>query len=313
MMGSMMNPSDSTSDPGDAIAPALRGNVRQTICRDGARLSYRHWAAAQGRDAVVYLHGIAGHSLWFSSTASRLSERGISVYGLDRRGSGLNMELEPGHLPHYRSMLEDIRHFVELARSEHNGGKLFLVAGCWGAKPAVVFTARAQRLLDGLVLEAPALSVRVKLPPRDLLGVAGSLLVNPRRRFDIPLRPEQYTESPRLQAFIATDPLRLLKVTARFYLETARLDRLAAAAPRSIRLPILLLQGGRDAIVDVAGIRSWFDRLASTDKTLRIYPDTHHILEFQEQQDTYLMDLLEWLSAHGAGTPRAAATLTGAG
>jgi alpha-beta hydrolase superfamily lysophospholipase len=304
---------DHTSDPSGAIDPALRGETRQLVSWDGAALNYRFWPAEQPRDAVVYLHGIAGHSLWFSSTASRLAGLGISVYGQDRRGSGLNMGLEPGHLAHHEIMLRDIRRFVELARSEHPGGKVFLVAGCWGAKPGVVFAARAQQLLDGLVLEAPALSVRVKLPPRDLLGVAASLLVSPRRRFDIPLRPDQYTESPRMRAFIAADPLRLLKVTSRFYLETARLDRLAAAAPPAIHLPVLLLQGGRDVIVDVAGIRGWFDRLASADKTLKVYPEIHHILEFEAQQNAYLADLIAWLRGHGAGHPDVAGALSEAG
>src|SRR5205809_4518310 len=139
---------------------------------------------------------------------------GITVYGPDRRGSGLNVDLGYGHVPHHAVVLRDIRHFVDLARAEHPGGKTFLVAGCWGAEPGVVFAAREQALLDGLVLEAPALSVRVKLPLKDLLGVGFSLLTNPRRRFDIPLRPEQYTDNPSFRAFIAADPQRLLKATA---------------------------------------------------------------------------------------------------
>lgn len=293
-----MTDTNSTFDPGDAIAPELRGEVHQSRGLDGAPLSYRYWQAARPCAAAVYLHGIAGHSLWFSAAAARLAEMGITVYSPDRRGSGLNVDLGYGHVPHHAVVLQDILHFVQLARAEHPGRKVFLVAGCWGAKPGVVFAARKQSLLDGLVLEAPALSVRVKLPLKDLLGVAFGLLTNPRRRFDIPLRPEQYTDNPSFRAFIAADPQRLLKVTARFYLETARLDRLAAAAPREIRLPVLLLQGGRDDIVDVAGIRAWFERLASPDKTLKVYPDSAHILEFEGQREVYLADLLRWFEAH---------------
>src|SRR5215216_3134842 len=104
------------SDPCDAIAPQLRGEVRQSRGPDGAPLNYRYWPAARSGDAAVYLHGIAGHSLWFSAAASRLAETGITVYGLDRRGSGLNVDLGSGHIPHHRAVLGDIRHFVNLAR-----------------------------------------------------------------------------------------------------------------------------------------------------------------------------------------------------
>ena len=293
------------SDAGTAIAPELRGEVRETCAGDGARLAYRYWAAPGPRsDAAVYLHGIAGHSLWFSEAAGRLAAAGVTVYGADRRGSGLNAALGAGHLPHHEVMLRDIGHFVGLARARHPGRKVFLIAGCWGAKPGVVFAARQQEHLDGLALVAPALSVRITLPPAHLLGVAASLLVDPRRRFPIPLTPEQYTDSPRFRAFIAADPHRLLRATARFYLETARLDRLARAAADRIRLPVLLAQGERDAIVDVAGLRAWFDRVPAVDKALRLYRDSAHILEFEERNQAYFSDLLDWFRAQGAGRER---------
>ena len=288
------------SDPPDAIVPQLRGEVRRWPGPDGAPLSYRYWGAAQPGDAAVYLHGIAGHSLWFSAAASRLAESGITVYGPDRRGSGLNVGLGAGHVPHHNAVLRDIRHFVELARGEHPGRKVFLIAGCWGAKAGVVFAAREPQLIDGLALVAPALRVRVKLPLKGLVGVLISLLADPRRRFAIPLEPHHYTENPRFRAFVAADPQRLRAATARFYLETARLDRLAAAAARSIGRPVLLLAGGRDAIVDLEGTRAWFTSLASTDKIMKVYPDFAHILEFEEQWEAYLADLLAWLRARGS-------------
>lgn len=286
----------------EAIPSAIRGEVQRTTTGDGAALNYRYWAAAEPGDAAVYLHGIAGHSLWFSAAASRLAEAGVTVYGMDRRGSGLNPGFGAGHLADYEVVLRDIGHFVELARERHPGRKVFLVAGCWGAKPGAVYAARRQDRLDGLALVAPALSTLVSLPPRDLLGVAASLLLNPQRRFDIPLTPELYTDNPRFRAFVAADQQRLLQATARFYLETARLDRLARAAVDRLRLPVLVTIGGRDAIVDVDGLQAWFDQVPARDKTFRLYPDSAHILEFEERNEPYIDDLLAWFRAQGAGS-----------
>jgi lysophospholipase len=288
------------SVPTSAIPDGLRGEVRITCASDGAQLRYRYWAGQAGGDAAVYLHGIAGHSLWFSAAASRLAAAGLTVYGPDRRGSGLNDHFESGHLRHHRVALRDARHFVDLARARQRGGRVFLIAGCWGAKLGAVFAAREGRLLDGLALVAPALSVQVTLPRRDLLGVAASLLLDPHRRFPIPLRPEQYTENACFRAFIQRDPARLLDATARFYFETARLDRLAAGAPERIALPVLVQAGERDAIVDPAGLRRWCDRLASPDRTICFYPDYAHILEFEAQPEAYLRDLLAWFDRQRA-------------
>ena len=122
--------SGTTADVLAAIAPALRGEVRHAAGPDGAPLAYRYWGAARPGDAAVYLHGIAGHSLWFSDAADHLARAGVTVYGPDRRGSGLNVDLGSGHLPHHRVVLDDVRHFVDLARAEHPGRKVFLIAGC---------------------------------------------------------------------------------------------------------------------------------------------------------------------------------------
>jgi lysophospholipase len=264
---------------------------------DGVPLRYRFWPAGNPTASAVYLHGIAGHSLWFSAAASRLAAAGISVYGPDRRGSGLNSDLGAGHLADYRIVLRDVEAFLHQARQASPGGAVFLLAGCWGAKAGAVFAARAGHLIDGLALIAPALSVRVSLPPRDLVGVALSLLPSPRRQFPIPLRPEQYTENPVYQAFIAEDPHRLLTASARFFFETARLDRLAAKSAPEIKVPTVLLCGGRDRIVDEAGLRAWYARLGATDKRFIRYPEFAHILEFEPGLEAYLQDLLEWLQA----------------
>src|ERR671931_202026 len=100
-----MSLTNTTSGPDEAIGPGLRGEVRQAPGPDGVPLRYRFWGAAQPTAAAVYLHGIAGHSLWFSAAASRLAAAGITVYGPDRRGPGLNVELGAGHLAHHRVVL----------------------------------------------------------------------------------------------------------------------------------------------------------------------------------------------------------------
>src|SRR5207248_10588174 len=89
---------------------------------------------------------------------------------------------------------------------------------------------------------------------------------------------------------------------------TARLDRLAAAPARTIRRPAMLLAGGRDAMLDLERTRAWLDRLASTDKTLRVQPGFAHILECEEQWEAYLADLLAWLRARGSPIDGAAAS-----
>ena len=95
-------------------------------------------------------------------------------------------------------------------------------------------------------------------------------------RVPIPLTPELYTTNPPYLDFIRTDPLRLLEATAQFFWETARLDRRRRRASARLSLPLLVLQGQDDAMIDVPKTRGWFERLGIEDKTYRAYPGAGH-------------------------------------
>ena len=122
-------------------------------------------------------------------------------------------------------------------------------------------------------------------------------LVAPMARLPIPLTPELYTANPPYRDFIRADPLRLLEATTRFFWETARLDRRRRAAAARLELPVLLLQGESDEMMDVPATRRWFAGLAGERDTYRGYPGAGHTLDFEPDRAPYLNDLLGWLSA----------------
>jgi acylglycerol lipase len=83
-----------------------------------------------------------------------------------------------------------------------------------------------------------------------------------------------------------------------------RCDRRRSAST-SLRLPLLVLQGEDDKMMDVPGTRRWFSRLDVEDKTYRSYPGAGHTLDFEPDRTRYLADMLGWLSARAAaGSPR---------
>jgi hypothetical protein len=137
----------------------------------------------------------------------------------------------------------------------------------------VVYAAQRPKSLSGLLLLGPGLTAEVKLSPARQLQVVVGHLVAPTACLPIPLTPELYTANPPYLDFIRADPLRRLEATAQFFWETARLDRQRRRASARLALPLLLLQGEADKMIDVPKTRRWFARLGIEDKTYRAYPD----------------------------------------
>jgi alpha-beta hydrolase superfamily lysophospholipase len=263
---------------------------------DGYRWHYRRYApAGPARGRVVFLHGIQSHAGWYEHSCRRLAAACFAVSFLDRRGAGANPEAR-GDTPGFRRLLDDVAEFLRAPRPEEAGLPVIVAAISWGGKPAVALLKRHPGLVDGLALLCPGFCPVVGPPLGQRLAILGARLVAPRRLFPIPLSdPELFTATPRWQEFIRNDPLSLRRATARFLVESVRLDAYLRWARRAVRIPVLLLLAGRDRIIDNARTRRFVAHFAAPDKVLLEYPQAHHTLEFEPDPEPFLGDLLGWL------------------
>jgi acylglycerol lipase len=294
----------------DALADVLGGSGAESrflTTDDGVRLHLLHWRSRRSPPwaVVIFLHGIASHAGWFGETAADLGNRGVAVYAPDRRGSGRSTGPR-GHLTRYERALDDVEQIVQQVSGDHPATPVFLAASSWAAKLAVVYAARRPARLSGLLLLGPGLLPTVNLTPARFLRVVVGHLATPTARLPIPLTPELYTANPPYLDFIRSDPLRLLEATTRFFWETARLDRRRGRDSAELDLPLLLLQGEADQMMDVARTRRWFAGLDLEDRTYQAYAGAGHTLDFEPDRTRYLTDLLEWLEVRAASaSPRA--------
>jgi acylglycerol lipase len=284
----------------DPSAGALAGRGAESrflTASDGVDLHYLRWSSGRSppRAAIIFLHGIASHAGWFGETAADLNSQGVAVYGPDRRGSGRSGGPR-GHLERYGRALDDVEEMVRLVSSELRATPIFLAGSSWAAKLAVVYAAERPGSLSGLLLLGPGLLPRVSLSPTRQFFVVVGHLVAPTARLPIPLTPELYTANRPYVDFIREDRLRLLEATTRFFWETARLDRRRGRASARLKLPLLVLQGQDDKMMDVARTRRWCSRLDVEDKAYVAYPGAGHTLDFEPDRGRYLADMLAWLS-----------------
>jgi alpha-beta hydrolase superfamily lysophospholipase len=64
-----------------------------------------------------------------------------------------------------------------------------------------------------------------------------------------------------------------------------------------ISLPLFIIQGSADRIVDPTGAKLLFDKAGSKDKTIKIYDNLFHEVHNEPERITMFNDLQAWLSA----------------
>ncbi|HSW44982.1 MAG TPA: alpha/beta fold hydrolase, partial [Phycisphaerae bacterium] len=211
----------------------------------------RWWRPAEPRGAVLYLHGIQSHGLWFEASARRLADAGFAVLLPDRRGSGRN-DAERGHLPSARRLLTDLSECLNEMHVRTGFTRFHLVGVSWGGKLALAMFRDQPARIAGISLVAPGLFSRVDLPLAQKIRVVWSAVTRSAALFPIPLQdPALFTANPRWQAFIHRDNLSLRLVTSAFLRASRRLNHDAlAVAKMTEHCPLRLFLAEHDRIID---------------------------------------------------------------
>jgi len=259
----------------------IEGELRSYAGAGGTPLRYRVLRANPERFALLYLHGIESHGAWFVRAARALVARGCTTYLLDRRGSGLNRDGEPGHDGDAESaevLLEDVRRF----RSHADLATVVLVGLSWGGKLAVAAALDQPAGVRAVVLVTPGLVPAVDLTLGQKLRALASLAGGGHASIELPIAPEMFTHTPRWLDYIEHDPDRLTRVTARFLRASRSLDHRLRAPQAALTAPVLLLLAGHDRIIDNGRTLALLERLCHRELRVRRYAESTHSIQFDD-------------------------------
>jgi alpha-beta hydrolase superfamily lysophospholipase len=268
---------------------------------DGYALRGRIWRApdAATRPPVLYLHGIQSHGGWFEWSASLLAQHGACVALPDRRGSGLN-SAQRGDVRSAGRWLADVSAVADWLGATTGQSRVSLVGVSWGGKLAAAWAARYRARVAKLLLIAPGIYSAVTVPLGQRAAIGCSALLVPQRRYEIPLSdPALFTDNPTGRAFIAADPLRLTRATARFLFWSTWSDTWVRRRPRgSVRVPTTLLLAERERIIDNSRTTAWLRRVtAGPPPIVRVFSGAAHTLEFEPDTAALAAALTEWANS----------------
>ncbi len=262
---------------------------------DGAVLGYVRYDSPGAKTAVVYLHGIESHAGWFARAATLLRDRGYAVYCLDRRGSGINRENRgfiSGHVDSYKTLLADIRAFIQPLRQQYES--VFLMGVSWGGKLALGYGLTHPEDVRGLVLITPGIRALVDVSLLTKLKILFFSQTQPCEPIAIPIQAEMFTTTPGNLEFIQGDPLRLKYATAGFFFESHRFDSYIDEHIPELRVPVQVFLAGRDTIIDNEGVRSVLAEAVRKQPEIFTYEDQTHSIQL-DSAERMVQDTVEWL------------------
>lgn len=270
------------------------------LASDGLRLLLRRWPMPKGAGAakasVLIVHGFGEHGGRYAHVARALGARGYDVWAVDLRGHGRS-EGPRAYVTSFDEFVGDVAAAMAHVKKNAEGRKVFLVAHSLGGCISTLFVLKRHPDIAGLALSGPALALGEDFSPAKIK--VGTLLGKLAPRLPIEkLSASSVSRDPEVVRAYENDPLVYRGwVRTGFglaFIEAA--DEVARRGPE-LEVPLLILQGAEDKLVNKSGGKALYEKARSKDKRLEIFPALYHEVFNEPEKERVIGILGEWLDA----------------
>jgi len=218
--------------------------------RDNKEVKYCAWEPAEksSEEAIVYLNGMESNAGWFSDCARELVKKGISVYGLDRRGSGINSEIRGA----YNKWIDDVDALIKEVKKMREGKAVDvnLMSICFGARIATGEAIKNPRGAKTLIYISPGFNMKVDVQPHEKMMIGFSSLFG----FDIPIKSPvksdwMFTRESEYTRRIGDDKLRVRAPNSRDFMQGQILLDYIKKNLERVGVPSIVFLAGNDEII----------------------------------------------------------------
>lgn len=261
----------------------------------GIQTYYQCWIPEGDlKAALIVVHGLAEHSGRYMNLVNHFVPLGYAVHALDHIGHGKS-EGTRVYVDRFEDFTETLKRFVDQVRTWQPDPPLFLVGHSMGGLIGAAYLLEHQADLSGAVLSGPSVKVPDTISSATIfMGKLFSALL-PKVGL-LALEAEGVSRDPAVVEAYVNDPLVYTgKTTARLAAELLKAMQRVSAEAANITLPVLILQGGADRLVDPSGAQMLYNAISSTDKTLKVYDTLYHEVFNEPEHDQVLADVEDWI------------------
>jgi alpha-beta hydrolase superfamily lysophospholipase len=222
---------------------------------------------------------------------------GYAVYSLDHFGHGRS-DGQRVYVESFNDYIEPLNTFFTMIRRWQPDKPIFILGHSLGGLIETYYLLDHQKEFTGAVVSAPSIKIQDTISP--LTITMGKLLskITPKAGL-LALDAKAVSKDPAVVEAYVTDPLVYTgKITARLAAEMLRAMQRVTEEVGTISLPMIIVQGKADKLVDPKGAQMLYDKSSSTDKTLKMYDGLYHEVFNEPEREQVLTDVENWLESH---------------
>ncbi|WAH37509.1 alpha/beta fold hydrolase [Alicyclobacillus dauci] len=270
-------------------------------------LFYRSWIPTKTSLVLVFIHGAGQHSGLFMELGRYCSQCNIAFYALDLRGFGQSTG-KRGHVYSYLEYLNDMDKFIGYIRHVHPGYPIFLFGHSFGGTLVVRYGQECTNSVDGVILSAPALRIRLKIPKHIYRICRYLSIVIPNVSIDLNKWCRFITNHQIGSAYKIVeddiDPFCTHRFSIRWLSELSINGHHALKRVNNFRVAALCLCGRDDPFIDPNTVQEFHDAIPVEDKKYILFRGAHCLLRGDGKEIIY-KNIVEWLHEHAHGVATA--------
>lgn len=271
---------------------------------------YRKWLRPDTKPQMVVIgvHGFCGAAIDYENLGKRLlkEQPKTAVYAYEIRGQGKDpLKARRGDIDDPNLWFSDLAKFSAMVRAKHPGARIVWFGESMGA--LIVSHTYQQAIAagqpspcDALVLSSPVVKFRDDFPKWKKDIVHGAAEIAPTARLSLETiaggQPVQMTHDTVHSEQAETNAWHIDKHTLRLLVALSDLIDGMPNCARAFEVPTLVLHGGKDFFSRSADVESFYGNIPKeANRTRRYYPDSYHLLMYDDQREKVIGDVEGWL------------------
>jgi len=262
----------------------------------GKSIHTYHWKSRESNGAAIFiLHGYAEYGGRYKNTAAHFNESGFDVFAIDHQGHGRSYG-KHGLVQSWQQLLDDAHQAFNHIKSQHpEFRQWFLIGHSMGGGLAALLSERISEDLDGVLLSAPLIDQATSTPA--FLISIGKLIAKVMPGLGvIPFDQSAQSRDPDVIKLFNSDPNNYTgKLRAGTGNQMLEMIKVIDQLPERLSTPFWIGHSSIDRLTSFEASKSFYERLASSDKTFRKYDGLFHEIMNEPEKRIVLEEMSQWL------------------